>query len=68
MPLRVFTDKLQKIAQESEGIDIEPVDSWGGYVAVDKFAKDNLSKTQDNIQWKTQLESTKPFESEVKRK
>lgn len=29
--------------------DVTPVDSIGGFVATDKFGKDNLSKTQDNI-------------------
>jgi hypothetical protein len=70
MPLRVFTDKLQKIAKEMPGMegDIEPVDAWGGYVAVDKYAPDNLAKTQDNIQWKIQLKSVNDFDKEVRPK
>lgn len=63
MPLRVFTDKLQEEGREMEhfGMDIEPVDAFGGYVAVDKYASNNLQKTNENIQWKTALNPTIGF-------
>lgn len=70
MPLRVFTDKLQHIAGEMQGMEdqIDPVDVFGGFVAVDKYAKDNLDRTQENIQWKVGLKASQPFESEVRNK
>ncbi len=62
MGVKVFTDKLQHIASEARehgsDIDIDPVDAFGGYVAVDKYAADNMKKTQKNIQWKTALEQS----------
>ena len=51
---RVFTDKLAKFSDLPSDM-VDPVDLNGGYVAVDKYAKDNLARTQDNIQWKTRL-------------
>ncbi len=68
MPVRVFTDKLQKMAKElgsAEGL--EPVDLNGAYVAVDKYAPDNLSKTQKNINWRLATEPAIDFEEGVKR-
>lgn len=44
---------MQKKLGTSEGM--VPVDAFGGFVAVDKYDKDNLENTQKNIQWKTQL-------------
>lgn len=68
MPLRVFTDKLQHIKQETPyEVEIEPVDAFGGYVAVDKYKKDNLEKVQENIQWKTGLPMNFPLIEEVKK-
>ena len=60
--IRSFTDKLQEVAKEYEGFDVDPVDAFGGYVAVDKYAKDNLEETQENITWKTGLKPTNPWE------
>lgn len=69
--IRPLTDKLQEIASDFPGADIDPVDSFGGYVAVDKYASDNLEETQDNITWKVGLKPTNPlnpWETEVRRK
>lgn len=68
MKVRPFTDKLQEIAQDFGVENVDPVDAFGGYVAVDKYASDNLDRTQDNIQWKTALKPVIPFESEVTKK
>ena len=42
------------------GMECDPVDMNGGYVALDKFGTDNLSKTQDSIRERFDLES--PFD------
>lgn len=49
-------DKFKEL--ESYGIDCTPVDWNGGFVATDKFGKDNLSKTEDSIQERFGLEET----------
>ena len=53
--IRVFTDKLRQFSDLPADM-VEPVDAFGGFVAVDKYAGDNMQRTQDNIQWKTSLE------------
>lgn len=60
--IRPFTDKLQEVARDYEGFDVDPVDIFGGFVAVDKYASDNLDETQENIQWKTGLKASVPLE------
>lgn len=68
--IRPFTDKLQKIAKDfPEGMmDVDPVDAFGGYVAVDKYDKDNLDDTQENITWKVGLQPANDWETEVRKK
>ena len=73
--MKVFTDQLQHEVKEMREsglpmgmLDITPVDVFGGFVAVDKYAPDNLRRTQDNIEWKTALRRTNDWESEVRHK
>ena len=60
--IRPFTENLQEVAKDFPGADIDPVDAFGGYVAVDKYAKDNLEETQENITWKVGLKPAKDWE------
>lgn len=65
MEIRPFTDKYLKIKKASgDFADIDPVDMNGAYVAVDKYGKDNLEETQENINWRFQTEPVDPFDSE----
>lgn len=61
--MKVFADKLEETLRQMrksgmpmDMMDIDPVDAFGGYVAVDKYDTDHMEETQENIQWKTQLE------------
>lgn len=48
-------DHYQKMKEF--GMECDPVDAYGGYVAFEKFGKDNLTKTQDSIRDRFSLDA-----------
>ena len=65
--IRPFTDQAQGFVQDFGIENVDPVDAFGGYVAVDKYASDNLDRTQDNLNWKVGLEPVGTFNKEVRK-
>ena len=48
-----FPEEVKEI--ESNGCEVLPVDLNGGFVPTDKFAEDNLKKTEDSMEDKFSL-------------
>jgi hypothetical protein len=48
--VKVFTDKVEVFKKAYPGVDIEPVDAYGNFVPLDKFASDNLDNMENSIQ------------------
>lgn len=62
MTMDIFADdftlnKKDYTKMQQLGINIDPVDMNGGFVALDKQSPDNLQKTQKNIQRRFELEN-----------